>query len=47
MSNESQQAGATARTPTPIDTLVTAAQRGDTMAIYDLLDRLRVGEGRP
>ena len=47
MSNEPQQGGALARTPTPIDALVRAALRGDTMATYELLDRLHVGEGKP
>ena len=39
MSNEPQRGGALARTPTPIDALVRAAQRGDTMAMCELLDR--------
>jgi hypothetical protein len=40
MSGDSQQGGATARTPTPIDVPLRAVERGDTMVMNDLLDRL-------
>jgi hypothetical protein len=46
MSGDPQQGGATTRTATPIDAPVRAAERGDTMTMYDLLDRLRAGEGK-
>jgi hypothetical protein len=46
MSGDSQQGGATTRTATPIDAPVRAVDRGDTMATYDLLDRLCAGEGK-
>jgi hypothetical protein len=47
MSDDPQQGSATTRAPTPIDAPVRAVERGDTIATYDLLDRLCAGEEEP